>query len=322
MARMKRLKRLVFASWLIACTASFAQDKTPIRIFVGFVPGGTTDIVARMLAEELRQELGRTVLVENKPGVSGRLAAEALKNAPPDGSAYLFAPDSWAIFPTLLVPQASLRYDYFEDMAPVARVISYPLGLYASKSAGVRNAQEVIVQAKARPESAMYASSGTGGISELLGLLLTRSFGVQLTTVPFKGSADVKAALLGGQVPLGIMAPAEILRYTDDKIVPIGFMSSKRWPVAPHIPTLAEQGFPVTQGDAFMGLWASSRTPRAQRQQMEGAVRKILAKPDFREKLVQKTLEPSFASASELDQQVRQLVTFWGPILKEAGVKP
>lgn len=322
MAWMKRLKQLVFASWLIACTASFAQDTAPIRIFVGFVPGGTTDIVARLLAEELRQELGRNVLVENKPGVSGRLAAEALKKAPPDGSAYMFAPDSWAIFPTLLVPEASLRYNYFEDMAPVARVISYPLGLYASKSAEVKNAQEVIALAKARPESAMYASSGTGGISELLGLLLTRSFGVKLTTVPFKGSADVKAALLGGQVPLGIMAPADILRYTDDKIVPIGFMSSKRWSVAPQIPTLAEQGFDVTQGDAFMGLWASSRTPKGQRQQMENAVRKILAKLDFREKLVQKTLEPSFASAGELDQQVRQLITFWGPVLKEAGVKP
>jgi len=321
MTWIQRIKQLVVASYLLACATSFAQDTAPIRIFVGFVPGGTTDIVARMLAEELRQELGRAVLVENKPGVSGRLAAEALKNAPADGSAYMFAPDSWAVFPTLLVPEAALRYNYFEDMAPVARVISYPLGLYASKSAGVKNVQEVIAQAKARPESAMYASAGTGGISELLGLLLTRSFGVKLTTVPFKGAADVKAALLGGQVPLGIMAPADILRYTDDKIVAIGFMSSKRWSVAPQIPTLAEQGFNVTQGDAFMGLWASSRTPKAQRQLMEYAVRKILGKPEFHERLIQKTLEPSFAGAAELDQQVRQLIMFWGPILKEAGGK-
>lgn len=322
MTWMKRLRHLAGVATLAACSAGFAQEGVPIRIFVGFVPGGTSDIVARMLAEELRQELGRPVLVENKPGVSGRLAAEAVKNAPNDGTAYMFAPDSWAIFPTLLVPPATLRYNYLEDLAPVARVISYPLGLYASKSAGIHNATELVEKARANPQLAMYASAGSGGISEVLGLLLSKSFGVKMTTVPFKGSADVKAALLGGQVPLGIMAPGDILRYTSDKIVPIGFMGAKRWSVAPNIPTLTEQGFNVTQGEAFMGLWASSRTPKAQREVVENAVRKILDKPGFREKLVQKTLEPSFASAAELDQQVRHLLSFWGPILKEAGVKP
>lgn len=322
MGFLKRLGRLLAVTAMLASTCAMAQDKPPIKILVGFVPGGTSDTVARMLAEELRASLGRNVVVENKPGAGGRLAAEALKAAPGDGATYLLSPDSWAVFPTLLLPEATLRYNYLEDMAPVARVVSYPLGLYGSKSTGAKNLKEYVTLARAKPELALYASAGAGSITEFLGLIMSKQFGVKMTVVPYKGAADVKTALMGGQAPAGIMAPGDILHVADDRVVPLGFMTRKRWSVAPHVPTMLEQGFDVTQGEAFMGLWASSKTPRSERQTMEDAVRKILDKPDFKEKLVKKTLAADFASATDLDKQVRQLLAFWAPVIKESGFKP
>lgn len=322
MISLTKFKRLLVLSTLVIGAGAMAQDKPPIKILVGFVPGGTSDTVARMLAEELRPVLGRTVIVENKPGAGGRLAAEALKAAPADGSTYLFSPDSWAIFPTLLVPEATLRYNYLQDMAPVARVISYPLGLYGSKSTGAKNLKEYVALAKKKPELAMYASAGAGSITEFLGVVMSKQFGVKMTVVPYKGAGDVKTAIIGGQAPAGIMAPGDILQFTDDRVVPLGFMTKQRWHVAPHIPTMLEQGYNVTQGDAFMALWASSKTPVAERQVMEDAVRRILNRPDFKEKLVKKTVAADFASAADLDKQVRQLLAFWGPVIKESGFKP
>lgn len=322
MVFLKKLGRLLAVTAVLASAGVMAQDKPPIKILVGFVPGGTSDTVARMLAEELRSVLGRNVVVENKPGAGGRLAAEALKAAPGDGTTYLFSPDSWAIFPTLLLPEATLRYNYLEDMAPVARVISYPLGFYASKSSGVKNLKDYVALAKTKPELTMYASAGAGSITEFLGLVMSKQFGVKMTVIPYKGAAEVKNALVGGQAPAGIMTPGDILQFSDDRVVPLGFMVKSRWSLAPQIPTMVEQGFDVTQGDAFMALWASSKTPRNERQTMEEAVRKILEKPDFKDKLAKRTVAADFASGADLDKQVKQLLAFWGPVIKESGFKP
>lgn len=316
------LKRLFLGAALVgAALTAQAEDAKPMRILVGFVPGGTSDTVARMLAEELRTTLHRTVLVENKPGAGGRIAAEQLKAAPADGSTYLFSPDSWAVFPTLLVPESTLRYNYLKDMAPVARVISYPLGLYASKAADVKDLKSYVEKARKDPKLRMFASAGVGSITEYLGLVMSKEFGMDMTVVPYKGAGEVKTALLGGQAPVGIMAPGEVLNHLGSGVYALGFMSSKRWPVAPNIPTMAEQGFDVVQGEAFMALWASSKVPKSERDVMEDAVRRILQKPEFRERLVRATVAPDFAGAAELDKQVRALLAFWGPLVNQSGLK-
>lgn len=320
--RRAALKKVVLGLALAgASIAAQAADAKPLRILVGFVPGGTSDMVARLLAEELHSSLNRTVLIENKPGAGGRIAAEQLKAAPADGSTYLFSPDSWAVFPTLLLPESSLRYNYLRDMAPVARVISYPLGLYASKAADVKDLKSYVAKARTDPKMRMYASAGVGSITEYLGVVMSREFGTELTVVPYKGAGDVKTALLGGQAMVGIMAPGEVLNHLGSGVHALGFMSKKRWSIAPEIPTMAEQGFNVVQGEAFMGLWASSKVPKAERDAMEDAVRRILQKPEFRERLVRASVAPDFAGAAELDKQVRDLLAFWGPLVKESGLK-
>jgi len=317
-----KLKKLMLAVALSsAALAAQAQEAKPMRLLVGFVPGGTSDTVARMLAEELRTALKRNVVVENKPGAGGRIAAEQLKAAPADGSTYLFSPDSWAVFPTLLLPESTLRYNYLADMAPVARVISYPLGLYASNAAGVKDLKSYVAKARTNPDMRMFASAGAGSITEFLGVVMSKEFGTEMTVVPYKGAGEVKTALIGSQTMVGIMAPGEVLKHLGAGVHALGFMSKERWPVAPNIPTMKEQGFDVVQGEAFMALWASSKVPKAERDVMEDAVRRILQKPEFRKKLEQASVAPDFAGAAELDKQVRDLLAFWGPVVKQSGFK-
>lgn len=318
-----RFKWCLTVAALAASGHAFSSDKAPIRVLVGFVPGGTSDAVARMLADELRVILGRTVLVENKPGAGGRIAAQALMAAPHDGTTYLFSPDSWAIFPTILQSPSALRYNYLEDMAPVARVISYPLGLYASPGTGAKNLKEFVELARKKPELTLYASAGAGSITEFLGVVMSQQFGVKMTVVPYKGAGDVKTAILGNQAPVGIMAPGDIFQYVSDgRVIPLGFMTPKRWPVFPNVPTMLEQGYKVTQGEAFMGLWSTKKTPAAERQKMEDAIKKAIANPSFKERMLQANMAPDFGSGDEMDKQVRSLIQFWTPVVKESGFKP
>lgn len=322
MDMMRTFKSVFSTALVLAAQAAFANDSAPIKLLVGFVPGGTSDTIARLLAEELRGELGRNVLVENKPGAGGRIAAEALKSMPTDGTTYMFAPDSWAVFPTLMLSEQTLRYNYQKDMAPVARVITYPLGFYGSKLSGAKNLKEFVETAKKNQDMTLYSSAGAGSITEFLGLIMSQKFGVKMTVVPYKGAADVKNSLLGNQVAAGIMAPAEILQFVNDgRLVPLGFMTKKRWDVAPNIPTMIEQGFDVTQGEAFMGVWSSSKTSSEERQKMEEAIRKVLEKPAFRARILKASVSPDFANAKDLEAQVNELLKFWEPVLKQAGFK-
>lgn len=302
--------------------AASAGDKGPIRLLVGFSAGGNVDLVARLLAEELRAELGRNVLVENRPGAGGRLAAQALKGSAADGSTYLFSPDSWAVFPTITMTEAQLRYSYTRDMAPVARVVSYPLGFFASASSGVKSLADYVAKVKKNPDLALYGSSGAGSITEFLGVLMSKEIGTRLTVVPFKGASEIKTMLMGGQVQVAIMSPSDVLAEDSKSIVPLGMIAPRRSALAPQIPTLAEQGVNVTQGGAFMALWASSKTPAAQRERMEKAIQAIADRPDFKKKLSLAYMESDFAGAQELDQQVRELLAFWKPVVQASGFKP
>lgn len=307
----------------VVSQTALANSSAPIKLLVGFVPGGTSDAVARMLADGLRVELGRSVIVENKPGAGGRIAAQALMSSPQDGTTYLFSPDSWAIFPTILVPTSTLRYNYLEDMAPVARVISYPLGLYANPNTGAKNLKEYVELAKKNPALTMYASAGAGSITEFLGEVMSKEFKVKMTVVPFKGSGDVKTAVLGNQAHVGIMAPGEIFQYVNEgRLVPLGFMTEKRWSVLPNVPTMKEQGFNVTQGEAFMGVWSTKKTPADERRKMEDAIKKVLSNPAFKSRVLQSSVAPDFASGAEMDKQVRSLISFWKPIVEKNGFKP
>lgn len=317
-----KLKFIIPAMFGLSCILANAQDQHPVRIIIGFAAGGNGDIIARLLAEELRPVLGRNVIVENKPGAGGRLAAQTLKAAPADGNSYMLAPDSWAIFPTILNTEAQLRYKLKSDFSPVARIVSYPLGLFVSESAGVNTLKEYVEKAKADPSIALYGSSGSGSITEFLGIVMSKEFGFKMTVVPFKGGGDVRTNLIGGQVPVGVMTPGDGLADVGNKIKPLGFFVEERWAIAPQVPTFKEQGFNIVNGGAFSAFWTSAKTPEAERSKMEEALKKVLAKPSVQERLAKIYVRADFSDGKALGQQVDKLINYWTPIVKESNLKP
>jgi tripartite-type tricarboxylate transporter receptor subunit TctC len=321
---LRQLKTVLAVLALGVAMTAQAQDKPPIRILVGFAPGGSTDTVARVIGEKLRGPLGQSVIVENKPGAGGRLAAEALKNSAPDGQTYMLAPNATGVFQALLYPVSVLRYDLLNDLAPVAVLVSYPLALAVSTKTGVHNVKDYVTWLKANPQQGLFGSAGLGGHTHFSGLQLGKAAGVELNVVPYKGNGPLATDLLGGQVPAGIMTAGDIAQYQKSgQVKLIGVFGEKRSPLLPDVPTMLEQGYNVDTGDAWTGMWAPAKTPKAELDRMQAALKQVLAMPEVRDLLVTKqTMQPDFRSAAELDKLQRKELAFWGPVIKSTGFKP
>ncbi|MGY2491739.1 Bug family tripartite tricarboxylate transporter substrate binding protein [Cupriavidus sp. CP313] len=324
MAIFKTLRTACCALALGFTLAAHAQDKPPIRLLVGFPPGGSTDTVARVLADKLQGVLGQVVIVDNKPGAGGRIATGMLKHSAPDGLTYMVAPNATAIFPTLLYPPATLKYDLLTDLSPVAVVISYPLALVVSSQTGVTNVKEYVAWLKAHPKETVFGSAGLGGQTHFTGLQFGKAAGVPLNVVPYKGNGPLATDLIGGQLAAAVMTAGDILPHTrGGKVRIIGVFSSKRSPLLPDVPTVAEQGVKVDAGEAWTGVWAPAKTPKAELERMQAALGKVLAMPDVRSMLEEKAvLQPDFRDAADLDRLQRKELAYWGPVIKASGFKP
>jgi len=301
-----------------------AQDKPPIRILVGFAPGGSSDTIARVIADKLRGPLRQPVIVENKPGAGGRLAAEALKNAAPDGLTYMIAPNATAIFQHLLYPPAVLKYDVLTDFAPVALLVSYPLALAVGTKSGVKNVGEYVAWVKANPKEGTFGSAGLGGHTHFSGLQLAKAAGIDLSVVPYRGNGPLATDLLGGQVPAGIMTAGDIVQHQrSGNVRVIATFGAKRSPLLPEVPTLIEQGYKVDTGDAWTGMWAPAKTPKEEIERMQAALKFVLEMPEVRDILINKqTLQPDFQPGAAMDKTLRKELAYWAPVIKETGFKP
>jgi tripartite-type tricarboxylate transporter receptor subunit TctC len=320
----RALKTLIAGASLCTAFAGSAADRPPVRLIVGFAPGGSTDTVARLIAEKLRAPLGQPVIVENKPGAGGRLAAEALKNSAPDGQTYMVAPNATGVFQALLYPVSVLKYDLLNDFAPVAVVVSYPLALAVGTKTGVTDVKQYVSFVKSKPENGTFGSAGLGGHTHFSGLQLAKAAGIEMNVVPYKGNGPLVTDLLGGQVPAGIMTAGDIAQYQKTGQVKfIGVFGGKRSPLLPDVPTLKEQGYDVDTGDAWTGVWAPAKTPKAELDRMQAALKQVLAMPDVRDILANKqTMQPDFRPAAELDALQRKELAYWGPVIKATGFKP
>ena len=304
--------------------AAFGQGGQPVKFVVGFPPGGATDMIARLLAERTRPILNQTVVVENKPGIGGRLGVETVKNNPADGLTWMIAPNATGVFQALLYPTSVLRFDFLADLTPVAMIVSYPLALAVSPKTGATNARAFIDYVKANPAQGLFGTAGLGGHTHFSGLELAKTAGAALTVVPYKGNGPLVTDLLGGQVPAAILTAGDIIQFhRDGKVKVVGVFGPKRSPLMPDVPTLIEQGYNVDTGDAWIGMWANSKTSKADIARMEGAVRQVLAQPDVKEQLTTKAvMTVDFRGAAELDQIQKKEFAYWAPVIKATGFKP
>ena len=320
------MKRRQFAALatvhsLSLTTASlWAQDKPPLKILVGFPPGGSVDIVARLLADKLRVTLGQNVIIDNKPGAGGRIAMGELKRAAPDGQTLALTPSGVLVVQPWLF--ANLGFDPNKDFSPIARVTTFDFAVTAGPTAPAGDVKAILAWMKANPAKANYATSGAGTLPHFAGQLLGQATGVALTHVGYKGGAPAATDLMGGQVPLMLDTASETIEHhRAGKVRIVAMTGEARSKALPDVPTLRESGIDVV-ADGFFGLYGPAGVPPDVITRINRAVGDALRAPDVQEKIQNIGLVANYGSAQELASLQAEHYRRWEAPIKAAGFKP
>jgi tripartite-type tricarboxylate transporter receptor subunit TctC len=278
------IHRRLLTGFLLAfmATSVWAQSwpTRPVRMIIAFPPGGPTDLVSRVLAQRLSEQLGQQVIVDNKPGAGGNLAAELAARATPDGYTIFYNTSAIVIGPALY---GKVNYDTLKDFAPVALTASVPMVLVVNPQLPARSVKEFLDLAKSRPGALNYSSSGTGTITHLASAMMSSQTGVQTQHIPYKGSAPGLVDLAAGQTQFMIDTINTVLPYVrDNRLRGLAVTSIKRSSLLPDLPTLAESGMPGFDAAAWQGIVVPTGTPADIVQKLNTEVNKALAHPDLR----------------------------------------
>jgi tripartite-type tricarboxylate transporter receptor subunit TctC len=317
---MNRRHAIAFAlAAALAVPSAWGQDKVT-RLLVAFPPGGPVDLVARTIAETLGKELGQRVIVENKPGGNGAVAAQNVVQAPADGTTlWLTSVGAVAINPVLY---DKLAYD-MKDLAPVSLVVDNDELLVVNPANPARDTAEFVANAKKSAQPVAMASSGIGSIPHLAMEQLADSTHANLLHVPYKGAAPAITDVIGNQVG-GFFGdvPGLIGYVKGGKLKAIGIAAPKRHPLFPDVPTLAEQGLPGVDSNNWYAIFVSARTPPATVAAINDAVRRTLATPAVSEKLIMSGAVPAASSPQELAALVQRDTAKWGKLIKAKKITP
>ena len=297
-----------------------AQAATTGRILVGFGAGGGGDLVARLLADRLteRSHKASSYIVENKPGAAGKLAVDALRQAPPDGSTLLLAPLVTPVLSQLVFRNPG--YDPGKDMKPVGLVAHFQFALAVPASHPAKDIPGFVAWLKAHPKLANYGSPSQGSLPHFFGLLLGKAAGVDFLHVPYKGGTAMINDLIGGQLSAGINTVQELLKQHEaGKLRVLGVFSTHRVEQLPHVPTFAESGFPEVQGSGWYSLWTTARTPDATIQRLNQALGEVLQEKPVQQLMHDWVLEPQHSQPHELEQLRQADIAKWRPILAASG---
>ena len=314
---MKRFVIGLLATLLLAAKSFAAFPEKPIRFVVAFAPGSSTDIVARLIAEQLSASLGQPVIVENKPGAGGNIATQGVMNGPADGHTLLFHSVAYAVNPTLF---GNAGYDAVKDLQAVALAGFTPNLLYVHPDVKANNLPELL--ALARNGKLAYASSGNGTTTHLGAEWLFRGLAkVDVTHVPFQPAAATNA-VVSGQVPIAStsMPPAVPFAKTG-KVRPIAVMSLKRSPALPDVPTVAELGYKDFEANTWFAVFAPAKTPAAVLDLLNAEINKAQAVKSVLERFDTLSLEPGRMDRATLRRYVETEVLKWGQLVKELNIK-
>jgi tripartite-type tricarboxylate transporter receptor subunit TctC len=309
----------VIASTLTPAVAQNYPSKT-IRILVGFAPGGSTDIVARLIAQEMTKNVGQQVVVENRPGAGGNIAAELVSKASPDG--YTLHACTTGVFAIAPFIYARLPYDPEKGIAPVTQTGSLPYIIVLHPSLPAKNVREFIALAKARPGQINYASSGVGTASHLSAALFASASGINMTHVPYKGTGNAMSDLIGGQVVLMFDQPVSSLPHVQaGKLRVLGISSGKRFSTLKDIPTVAEQGLPGFEAISWAGICAPGGTSKPIIDRVYNEVAKVLKVPDLRDRLLRDGIEPVGSTPEQYADHIKKEAVKWGKVVKDSGAR-
>jgi tripartite-type tricarboxylate transporter receptor subunit TctC len=318
-------KSLCMGLVLFACAlgAVHAQgsDKIsgPLRLVVGFPPGGTVDILARAMADSLSASLGVPVIVDNKPGAGGRIAAENLKNSAADGNSVMISP----IGTVLIVPLVykKLSFNPETDFVPTAQLGKFQLGIATSGTSPHKNLGDMVAWLKANPKQANFGTSAAGSLLHFLGLMFGQSIGVPMTHVPYQGGAPLVTDLIGGQVPLAVdQFPIDL--HKSGKIRLLATSGATRSQFTPDVPTFQEQGVPGVAIEGWHGAFMHIKTPPAIVNRISQALSEAVRQPSVKEKLAIAGIEATGVQASEFARIMSSDRARWKPVIDASGFNP
>ena len=309
---------LATALLLVAATGAQAQTKPPLKILVGFPPGGSADVIARLVADALKDDFS-PVVVDNKPGAGGRIALGMVKNAKPDGQTVIVLPSG----PMVLFPHVykKLDYDAVKDFTPVSQIARFQFGVVASPASGVKNVAEMIAKAKANPGANSYGTPGAGTLPHFMGVLMEQSSGIQLNHVPFQGGAPANNALLGGHIDYKFDVVSETAElHHSGKARIIAVTGSKRDTQVPEVPTLKESGINM-EATAWFAMYGPAGLSGEALSRLEKAMMKIVREPALKDRLVKLGYDPIGSGSADLAAAQKADLARWEKPIKATGVQ-
>ena len=312
---------LLAAGAALASPMSRASDEAPIHLLVGFPAGGGSDVIARLLAEKLQAELGRSVVVDNRPGAGGQIAAQQLKAARPDGSTVFLSHDHTIS----ILPQVVKKPGFApaEDFVALGGFATFVNGLAVSAGTPAASLTEYVAWVRAQGGKSAVGIPAPASTPEFLVRLIAKKYGLELTAIPYKGSAPMIADMLGNQIPAGIGSVQDFIDYQRaGKLRMIGVLGGKRQAAMPDVPTFGEMGFAGLEDTPFYGIWAPRGTPAAFIDRFSHALEKVVSLPEVRARLTDLGLTVGYMTPQQLDQRERAYTRVWARIISESGFQP
>ena len=321
MRMIRTLRGLLAAAAWVGMNVVCAQvaEGTPARILLAF-EGGSARGVALLLAERLREPLGRPVYVEEKPGAGGRIAALALKNAAPDGATVAMLP----IAVPVLAPMTfkDVQYDAMQDFSPVSQIASYRFGFAVAANHPAKSFSDYVAWLRAHPSAAFYGSPAAGSLPHFLGVLIAKATGIDMTQVAYKGFAPMSVDVMSGTVPAGISSISDLIElHQAGRLRILATSGNEREARLPQVPTFAEEGYPSVQASGWVGFFVPARTPVSVVHAWSRAVNAALRSAQTRQKLVELGLDPTGTSPEELKALMAADIARWAPIVSASGFR-
>ncbi len=302
----------------VAPSATWAADAAyptrPVRLVVPTGAGGNTDVFARVVAEKLREPLGQTVIVDNRPGASGLLGSDLVAKASPDGYTLLMAFPSHPVNPSLY---NDMPYDTVKDFAPITMVTSVTQVLVVNPKLPIKTVKDLVAQSLEKPGQFNHGVVGAGSLGDLCARTLTAMTGAQIVQVPYKGAPQIVTALIGGEIQVYFSAPVAVIpQIKGGRVRALGVSTKRRLAVLPDVPTIAESGVPGFEVVGWNGILAPAKTPKAIIDRWHKEVVAVLRAPDVQADIIAQGIEPIGNTPEEFGRILRDDVQKWGKILK------
>jgi len=314
----------VAASLLLLLATTLAQAQPyptkPVKIIVPFTPGSATDILARLVGDQLSRALGQPFVVENKPGAGGIVGTQSAKDAAPDGYTLIAAGSGpFGINPGVY---KSLPYDPVRDFEPIGNIALTPQAIVVGAQSPYKSIRELVAAAKAKPGELSFASLGNGSTSHLTMEAFQQAAGIKLNHIPFKGSSDAQSQIIGGNVVMmSDTVPGLLTQVKGGKLRALGVAIPQRSPFMPDVPTLAEQGYPGFESVGWIGLAAPAKTPVAILDKLNAEVRRMLQDPAVREKMAQLAFTPVGDTRAQFGAFMKGEIAKWSKVAHDSGAR-